>query len=795
MSIRSKLIANVLVVTIIIALLSLSSYLGMRFLRDKLSYLTEKSTPFQLHTVEFQRAIQVLTSDLLKVTSATTTAQYATLRADADASLNAMKTAQQKLEAISGEKLRVDEEMATISTSLLQAVQNRLSAEDEARKSGSLSQQKLTEVAQRLTDLDKKIKMLQMSKTSRYLAAVGDKDSAASKSTAFDGVRGKLKDLHLAVVNTQKGSGKQDPVKLLNALLTDSTVRGNAKIRGDLKALQGKMEELNKGKTAETADQIAEKIDQVLVQLDAEALKAKEKLTTLSESLEASFTQANISTTAIMSNSEIVSLGLSVKGLVTRLFTVNSAKEIDGILAELSGMYEKIGKSEAALQNSLQKMQATAEIKILKGAIGSLQSIKQLAFSNDGIAAKLKHHLAMQEQALQETEKLRKIVLAQAEKGKQAVSSAQGDQEKSIVAVNQMIQKSTTLIAVVGIASILIGILFGFWIYRSIAAPMAALIETAHRIASGYLTSNSHHLRNDEIGVVQKAMAEMVTSLSLIAGKIGGATNALADNSAQLSDTATAISSGTNEQAARIEQSATAIMEMSQTIATVSLSTHETANAAGKMKQTASQGKLKMHGAVQELCTFAETVKASAQKVATLGEKSQEINTIVSLIDDIADQTNLLALNAAIEAARAGDHGRGFAVVAEEVRALAVKSGEATKEINRSIQEMQENVADSVQVIQSESSAVDAVVQIVNHSMSDIDNMVTEIETISDMIQQIATATQEQSATADDLTRNINSIAQVAKQLQSSFDNIMKSSQQLSFTAAELNETAKWFKL
>ncbi|MDD2365470.1 MAG: methyl-accepting chemotaxis protein [Desulfuromonadaceae bacterium] len=795
MTIRAKLIANVLVTAAIIAAISLSSFFAMRFLQGKLSYLTEKSTPFQLQTVEFQRAIQVLTSDLLKVVASTSFKEFTPAEAEVKKSLDLVKSTQDSIEAISSEKLTTYSDMQEICSTLIKSTQNRLMAEEESKKSGVITEEKLKEASLRLAQLDKKIKQLQMARTSQYLSAIGDKDGASSKHLSFIGVKSKLKELSVTTLMLQKGTSKGDPLKIINSLTTDSTVRGNQKIRGDVKTLKVKVEEYLKNRNPELPDELIEKIESVYSQIDVEEAKAREKLGSVSESVDAIFTQANISTTLVVGNSELVACGLSIRGLVTRLFAVDNDQEIDQILVELNGLYDKISKIQANMQVLLDKLKAVDDSKTLKSAVASLNGIRTLVFAKDGIAATLKNQHAMRLQSVNETEKLRAIVLAQDKHGKEKVSQAQGEQEKSIIAVNAMIKRSLTQIVIITLFAIVIGCLFGLWIYRSVSRPLASLISTARDIADGKLFSKIETGRKDEIGMVQNAMADMVVNLSSIAARISGATRTMAGSADQLSIAATSINDGAEDQSLKIEQSATALTEMSQTVNEVSRHTNDTSEAARGMKTAAVKGKERMSGAMKNLQSFAETVKSSADKVATLGEKSVEISEIVSLIEGIADQTNLLALNAAIEAARAGEQGRGFAVVADEVRSLAVKSGDATKEIARSILDMQVSVEDAVKIIKAESAAVDEVVEMVSGSMADMDRMAADMEAITERIDQIATATEEQSASSDELSNNINSISVVAKQLKSSFHEIMNSSHELSVTAAEIKDTAAWFKV
>jgi len=221
----------------------------------------------------------------------------------------------------------------------------------------------------------------------------------------------------------------------------------------------------------------------------------------------------------------------------------------------------------------------------------------------------------------------------------------------------------------------------------------------------------------------------------------------------------------------------------------------ETSDAAGTMRQLADDGKNSMHVTVQELTTFARTVREAATGVEALGAQSQQISGVVALIDDIANQTNLLALNAAIEAARAGESGRGFAVLAEEVRALAQRTTRATREIGDTVKAMQGKVGESVAFMQDERTSVDTVLGLVGDTLRHIDAIASQVEQVTDMVQRIAVATEEQSCSTSEVSRNMEGLADITRQIQGSFSEIRTSADGLAGLASELNAMVSWFRV
>ncbi|GFE59867.1 methyl-accepting chemotaxis protein [Geobacter sp. AOG2] len=804
MKIKTKLFLNVAIVAGISIIISVTCYVSMTFIKEKLAYLTEKSTPYQLRTLEYERSIQAATADLVKVSTSRFKKELDDARAEAAKSLETVKTSQTTIESMSGEKFNTYSELEDIFNRLVETVTASIVSEEDANNTAKATTQHLNETIAKLKELDGLVKALQASRSATYVTFVEGRNSYADKLTSLEMAKAQLKDTMVLCFQSQRGNvkGYKSEVKgHLDRLQQNGNVRGNQKLKAAIASLSIKLDEYftlriaGNRKADGMIDDLLDKLDGIIGSLDNEIDNISEKVADITGKNGNSFAQANITVSALSSNSELLAYGSSVDGLVTRLFTATTEKEIDTTLATIAAQYTKIHKAESELQKHLKKLNAVKELAVLNKTISALDGVYANLTAKGGIVPKLKNRLAMQEVASQESVKLRNIVMQQAQESRQTSSVAQGEQEKSIAAVNSMIRKSLGLILTIGALAVLSGIIFGIWMYRAIARPLSRLISTTREIASGNLNCTISAESNDEIGQVQKEMATMTGSLQNIAKKIGVATDTLAGSSEELSSTARTLENSTEQQTERIEQSAAAMTEMSQTINDVSNNANETADTAASMRETANRGRDRMHTAVSQLNQFAETIKSSALEVETLGTQSEKITGIVALINDIADQTNLLALNAAIEAARAGEQGRGFAVVADEVRKLAARTSEATEEIVESVSSMNTGVGTAVKLIREESSSVDQVVNIVNESVQSIDEIVENMDKITGMIGRIAVAAQQQSATSDEISRVMNTISDVARQIKSAFVDVKQSSENLAATASDLNDTAKWFRL
>jgi len=209
----------------------------------------------------------------------------------------------------------------------------------------------------------------------------------------------------------------------------------------------------------------------------------------------------------------------------------------------------------------------------------------------------------------------------------------------------------------------------------------------------------------------------------------------------------------------RIHQIATAMEEMSMTVNEVAGNTNNASDSASQVSDNALEGQKVVNQAVREMQKVAEVVRSSAVIVGNLGATSEKIGEFVNVINEIADQTNLLALNAAIEAARAGEQGRGFAVVADEVRRLAERTMTSTKQISTMVAEIQNGTRLAVESIERGKDEAEKGEELSHKAEESLNSIVQSVEEIKNMIAQIATASEEQAATATVIASNLEEIS------------------------------------
>ncbi len=279
----------------------------------------------------------------------------------------------------------------------------------------------------------------------------------------------------------------------------------------------------------------------------------------------------------------------------------------------------------------------------------------------------------------------------------------------------------------------------------------------------GNLTSRLDESRKDEIGELSRRFNGFVSNLSGIVESVMESSKEVTSKSNILSTESRELSKSIKGQSDKSSVIASSSEELSQTVAEIASNTSVIAEAASDTVEKSNTGLNVINEAIKEVQKISESVMDSAKLIDSLKLRSGKITEIVVVINDIADQTNLLALNAAIEAARAGEQGRGFAVVADEVRKLAERTASSTGAITDMVKSIQNETAEASNAMQENIERVNSGVELSEKAGKNFMEILDSINGLQEMIQQIASATEEMSATSDHISQNIEDIANISE--------------------------------
>lgn len=306
------------------------------------------------------------------------------------------------------------------------------------------------------------------------------------------------------------------------------------------------------------------------------------------------------------------------------------------------------------------------------------------------------------------------------------------------------------------------------------------------RITADY--KGQHRLIKDSIN-------KLGDSVGRILREVSEAVHATASASNQISSSTEELAAGAQEQSAQTGEIASAVNQMTATIVQTTRHAGEAASTAKQAGDNAKKGGEAVEKTIEGINKVAKVVTRAAGVVDELGKGSEQIGEIVQVIDDIADQTNLLALNAAIEAARAGEQGRGFAVVADEVRKLAERTTKATKEIANMIKKIQVDTKEAVTSMNEGTKEVEVGITLAQAAGESLQQIIEGVVKVSDIINQVAAASEEQSSAAEQISKNIESITNVTHETASGTQQIARAAEDLNRLTNNLQDLIQQFKV
>ncbi|WPP02085.1 methyl-accepting chemotaxis protein [Pseudomonas sp. HR96] len=348
---------------------------------------------------------------------------------------------------------------------------------------------------------------------------------------------------------------------------------------------------------------------------------------------------------------------------------------------------------------------------------------------------------------------------------------------------------------VIGVAlfACLATVLLAWLLTRSIVAPLQQALAAAQRIAGGDLSQAIPVDGGDEPARLLGALAEMQTSLRQTIERISGSATQLASASTQLSAVTEEASRGLLQQNNEIEQAATAVNQMTSAVEEVARNAVSTSEASQDSSRVAQQGRDRVGETVSAIQAMTGDLGHTATLLQGLAVQGRDIGKVLDVIRAIAEQTNLLALNAAIEAARAGEAGRGFAVVADEVRALAHRTQQSTREIEQMVAGIQQGTGEAVSSMQSSSERGQTTLQLAQAAGGALQQITESIGMINERNLVIASASEEQAQVAREVDRNLVNIRDLASQSAAGAHQTSAATHELSRLAVDLNNLVARF--
>jgi methyl-accepting chemotaxis protein len=350
-------------------------------------------------------------------------------------------------------------------------------------------------------------------------------------------------------------------------------------------------------------------------------------------------------------------------------------------------------------------------------------------------------------------------------------------------------------LAVGSLLAMLLAVAATLFLLRRKLRPLGDLVRQAEALGAGNLSARLAVSSHDEIGQLARSFNQMGDALSTMVEHIRSASDQVSGRARSLAGLSSGACEGMEQQSGEITSMAGAVEEFSATSMNIADNMAGTERMARDNVQHTRVGRSAMDEASASLRQIADALGGTAEVMDTLGARSQEIGGIVGVITAIAEQTNLLALNAAIEAARAGEQGRGFAVVADEVRGLAARTRSATDEISAMIGSIQQQTGHAISTLEQGNRLMQEGLERNDKVADALARIDEQSRSAGEQFAAISTATQEQSSTANVLSRNLQSIAQANSEQRDVANELATTARELEGLAAQLRQEVDRFRV
>ncbi len=320
------------------------------------------------------------------------------------------------------------------------------------------------------------------------------------------------------------------------------------------------------------------------------------------------------------------------------------------------------------------------------------------------------------------------------------------------------------------------------------------LLDELGDLADGDLTIQTT-VTEDFTGAIADSINFTIDQLRSLVSTINETAVKVSSAAQETQATAMQLAEASEHQAQEIAGASTAINQMAVSIDQVSANAAESAGVAERSVTIANKGSEVVHNTIRGMDTIREQIQETAKRIKRLGESSQEIGDIISLITDIADQTNILALNAAIQASMAGDAGRGFAVVADEVQRLAERASAATKQIEALVKTIQTDTNEAVISMEHTTAEVVRGARLAQNAGVALEEIENVSRSLADLIQNISNAARQQAASAGHVSNTMNVIQEITSQTSSGTNTTASSIGNLAELAVQMRNSVAGFKL
>ena len=737
------------------------SWFAVTSIQADLQTLTLRAAPLQAKTYELQERTERALGGMLKLSLTQRKEDADNARVAVEQDITAIETLRGELKVLDpkGKNETVDfraslaevvaavnkrqsdavtyREEAEKARSVLKTAEGAVGATRQAVQQIGVEAGKTADKAQDATrrlSHNMKLALSAQSRLKEFTIVVGEAD-AASNRFRLGPLKEKVKSIVDAIARLEPEPGSEDVLKETRGVVAaafDAFTKENTGLlaqranvlasKPDAEAAYTKQRRAVLAPVEEQAGKLATVLD------NTEVVAVKQR-----QALEAALKLRN-EPGGVVAVSEEVSLAIrDLVGQLRLLMLASTDAEAAAAQTDFSLQAKQLNDRMVLMRAGLVKMGRPQMAGEVDTALKAMESVLKSMAEVGGAKRSL---LASETQMRTSMDKLKATALQQASVGDEQIKQMAARQKDVAAAVDERVQSS--LLAILGMAALIIAAtsVFGWRTVRVITQRLNEAVRVAEEVSRGELAAVPASTGSDETTRLMNALSTMVGTLTGIVSNIRSAAAQIDVGSNEISLGNLDLNTRTEQQATQLQQTAASVEQLSATVQRNAESARHANTLAGGASEVAERG-----GAI---------VSDVVNTMSDIEKSSQQIGEIVAVIDGIAFQTNIRALNAAVEAARAGEHGRGFAVVAAEVRALAMKSGEAARQVKT--------------IVDTSVGKISAGSGLVRHAGTTMQDIVTQVRRVTEIIAEIAQASTEQAAAVGTVGKAVNQLDSLTQQ-------------------------------
>lgn len=821
LTLKKRLILNAGITLLGIAVVGLTSMVGMHMVQERIKTLTGTSTPFQVFTLEFAKALQEHNLILYRLAGSGSEAELTGHEQDLAKSLNVLADLGKGLAFLRGDfsdgTEGVIHEIKGLGQDLVDTSRTRVLAENDAGRAVLDIRARLKEISLRLRKLEHSMTELYRKTFANVSSSTAKAREAAIRFIELQRMKDAVQQIQLALAEINATSTHQGflaaggRIKFAMQAVDEVGTRACPSAVPPLHELArivlkpGGLLEIRQ--TAVTGSKGHTTVDQVRDLQDRSSAKLSEAILSVEEvldgtgvvfqaqnsSLDRALKEADSVTGIIVSTQGLIEMVANIGGLMGQILHEGSPAGIERITKDLDSLLHEAVRRSSQLTAALLAAGKRPESEQMREISGFLGETRKQVTGEASAVLRLVRAVKAREQGAERLASLSAIAGEHQRKGLKSIGAAKDEQKSAVRTVNVV----TKLVAGAVIGTSILVLVLGFWYgrrtERAIMVPIEELMVFAAKFGKGRIGVRLPKRSGDEFAMVAESFNTAASRIEETVKSIWGVARESASNARNLSAMASKLNEDARNQASQTSMSLNAVQAMSTTNRVMADSVSELSSSASVTKELGLQARRLMEDSYKEMTVYGVLLKSVGAGMNSLKNRSSEIGTVVDLIKEIAEQTRLLALNAAIEAARAGAAGKGFAVVADNVKMLADRVTHSASEIGHAVGGLLGDIDECSILMEKQVLSVEGIMKAIGTTGQASNQVAEAVEKNWVMIVAINEAVQAHSNRLEAILQSVEEIAGVTRDLGDSAKDLESRASVLESLSADLWKKAEWF--